>query len=64
VSNSLHLNTRERKGAATTQALARLKEEEEDKKVKFESDDSLDPILSKLIGSEVSDLSEAEGGDA
>jgi hypothetical protein len=41
----------------------RLKEEEEDKKVKLESDDSLDPILGKLIGSEVSDLSEAEGGD-
>ena len=43
--------------------MARLKEEEEDKKVKLESDDTLDPILSKLIGSEVSDLSESERGD-
>jgi len=40
--------------------LARLKEEEEeDRKVKFESDDGLDLVLSKLIGSEVSNLSDA-----
>ena len=59
-SNSPHLNKRERKGATTTRALARLKEEEEDKKAKLESDDTLDP---KLITSDVSDLSESERGD-
>ena len=50
-SNSPHLNKRERKGAATTRALERLR-------VKLEGDDTLDPI-----GSEVSDLSESERGD-
>ena len=53
-SNSPHLNKRERKGAATTRALARLKEEGGSSS----SDDTLDPI-----GSEVSDLSESERGD-
>ena len=42
--------------------MARLEEEEEeDKKVKLESHDGHDLVLSKLIGSEVSDLSELRG---
>jgi len=58
--NSPHLNQRERKGAATTCTLAWLKEEEEDKKVRFKSDDSLGCVLRKVVGWRVSGLSKAE----
>jgi len=39
--------------------IVRLNEEEEDKKVKLESDNSLDLILRRVIGLEVSDLNKA-----
>ena len=42
--------------------IGKRREEEEDKKFKLETDNSLDLVSGKQISSEVSDLSEAEGG--